>query len=109
MSANAAYTAVILGLLALVAIVIITVLILNARDKRRAEERRTEREQAQENWPVALHDLARRMLTLDTEDERTAGRVLLNHAHLLRPGVKHCGCPAPETTENKIIPKTVMS
>lgn len=101
MSANAAYTAVILGLLALIAIVGTTVFVLNARDKRRNAARQAERERAQESYPVALHDLAQRLMTLDTEDQRTAGRVLLDHAHLLRPGLKGCGCPAPPVKENQ--------
>lgn len=103
MSANAAYTAVILGLLALVAIVTCTVLALGARDRRRSATRKTEQEDAERQWAFRLHELARRLGTLDTEDQRTAGRVLLNHAHLLRPEHRQCGCPAPEVKENQIV------
>jgi hypothetical protein len=101
MSANAANTAVILGILALAAIVGTTLAVVNARDKRRSAALKAEREVTEQEWPEKLHALARRLLSLDAEDQRVAGRVLLDHAHLLRPGLKQCGCPAPEAKENR--------
>jgi hypothetical protein len=42
-----------------------------------------------------LHSLAEALKATQGPDEQAASRVLLAHAHLLRPGAKDCGCPRP--------------
>jgi hypothetical protein len=42
-----------------------------------------------------LHSLAGALKVVGGPDEQAASRVLLVHAHLLRPGARDCGCPRP--------------
>ena len=105
-----AVTLLIAGTLAVFLVIIFgTVMGLNARDRARSAQRQADRESFENAWASRLHDLARRMMTLDSAEQQAAGKVLLDHAHLLVPGRRQCGCPAPETKESTIIPKTVMS
>lgn len=43
-----------------------------------------------------LHALARALIASPSSDQRAAGAILLNHAHLLRPTAKYCGCPTEQ-------------
>lgn len=86
-------------LVVFVVIVFGTVMGLNARDRARSAQRQADRESFENAWASRLHDLARRMMTLDSAEQQAAGKVLLDHAHLLVPGRRQCGCPAPEKDE----------
>lgn len=86
--------AIVLGILfGGIALVVITAIVTGAVS-RHLRNRRSEGLSVDE-WAARLHSLAQALKDAEGLDEQTAGRVLLDHAHLLRPGAKHCGCARP--------------
>lgn len=51
-------------------------------------------------WANRLHDLAQVFKDAEGPDQQTAGRVLMDHAHLLRAGHPNCGCKPVPRVEN---------
>lgn len=67
------------------------------RDIRRGKQERSQGLSVDE-WAFRLHHLARALMRSQAGDDRIAGAVLLEHSHLLRPGMK-CDCPDVEVSE----------
>lgn len=69
----------------------ILIVIRHAKSGRKPEKRSAAL--SEDEWASRLHDLAKALLVTSSPDQRAAGAILLNHAHLLRPNTQHCGCP----------------
>jgi hypothetical protein len=84
-----------------IALAVITMVITSAVT-RHFEKKRSNGLSVDE-WASRLHALARALQASQAGDDRVAGAVLLEHAHLLRPGARDCGCPAESREPMRVV------